>query len=120
VKIAITTTGNDLNAPLSERFGRTPRFIVYDTDSGSFEVFDNSVNLNAPQGAGLQTAQNIARHGVSCVITGHCGPKAFTVLQKAGIKVFLAQGSLTVKEAITAFNEGKLQEIQSPDVEGHW
>ncbi|MEJ5299631.1 MAG: NifB/NifX family molybdenum-iron cluster-binding protein [Thermodesulforhabdaceae bacterium] len=119
MKIAITTTGKDLNSPLCERFGRTPFFMVYDTESDSFEVFDNSVNLNAPQGAGLQTAQNIARQGVSCVITGHCGPKAFFVLQKAGIKVFLAQ-NVTVKDAIAALKDGKLQEAKAPDVEGHW
>lgn len=77
-----------LDAPVSDRFGRASKFIIYDTESDSFEMVDDSVSLNAPQGAGIQTAQNIARHGVSWVITGHCGPKAFAVLKRANIRVF--------------------------------
>lgn len=119
MKIAFTTAGNDLNAPVYDRFGRAPRFIIYDTDTDSFEVVDNSVNLNAPQGAGIQTAQNIARCGVSSVITGHCGPKALAVLRKAGIKIFLVQGK-TIREALEDLNNNRLQEAQVADVEGHW
>lgn len=119
MKIAITTTGSDLDSPFCERFGRSPKFIIYDTDTGSFSVVDNSVNLNAAQGAGIQTAQNIVNQKVSCVVTGHCGPKAFTVLSKADIRIFLAKAG-TVREVIEAFTAGKLQEAKSPDVEGHW
>lgn len=119
MKIAITTTGSDLDAPFCERFGRSPKFIIYDTETGAFTVVDNSLNLNAAQGAGIQTAQNIANQKVACVVTGHCGPKAFAVLKKAGVKVFLAQAG-TVREAIEQFKAGKLQEARSADVEGHW
>jgi predicted Fe-Mo cluster-binding NifX family protein len=61
MKVAFTTSGNDLNAPLDSRFGRAPKFLVYDLDSETFEVVDNQQNLNAAQGAGMQPAETVAR-----------------------------------------------------------
>ncbi|MBW1976162.1 MAG: dinitrogenase iron-molybdenum cofactor biosynthesis protein, partial [Deltaproteobacteria bacterium] len=43
----------------------------------------------------------------------------FSILQRAGIDVYYSNAT-TVKEAIEAFKEGKLDKSQSPDVEGHW
>ena len=121
MKIAITTSGNDLNAPLDNRFGRAAGFFIYDIDSESesFEVVDNEQNLNAAQGAGIQAAQTVARTGAKCLITGHCGPKAFRVLTAAGIKVFNTNAA-TVGEAIEQYRNGQLVEASAADVEGHW
>jgi len=119
MKIVITTSGNDLNAPLDSRFGRAPKFLIYDLENGAFEVADNEQNLNAAQGAGIQSAQNIARLGAQALITGHCGPKAFRVLQAAGIKIYNTSAA-TVAEAIELYRSGKLKEAASADVEGHW
>jgi len=119
MKIALTTSGKDLNAPLDSRFGRAPKFIIYDLETKTFEVVDNDQNLNAAQGAGIQSAQNIARLGVKALITGHCGPKAFRVLQAAKIKIYNTTAS-TVSDAINDYRNGKLIEAASADVEGHW
>jgi predicted Fe-Mo cluster-binding NifX family protein len=119
LKIALTTSGSDLNAPLDSRFGRAPKFLIYDLESDSFEIVDNSQNLNAAQGAGIQSAQNIARLGVEALITGHCGPKAFSVLIKAGIKIYNSSAA-TVAQALEEYRAGKLTEAASADVDGHW
>jgi len=119
MKIAITTSGNDLNAPLDSRFGRAPKFLIYDLETKTFEVMDNAQNLNAAQGAGIQSAQNIVRQGAKALVTGHCGPKAFRVLESAGIKIFNTSAA-TVKEALELYLAGKLNEAKSADVEGHW
>ena len=119
MKIAITTSGDDLNAPLDSRFGRAPRFLVYDTDTDTFEVIDNRQTLNAAQGAGIQAAETVARSGATAVITGHCGPKAFRVLTTAGIKVYTTDVP-TVTKALDQFRSGSLTECHSSDVEGHW
>lgn len=119
MKIAITTSGSDLSAPLDSRFGRAPKFIIYDLEAKTFEVVDNDQNLNAAQGAGIQSAQTIARLGAQALITGHCGPKAFRVLQSAKIKIFNTTAG-TVSEAIEQYQQGKLAEASSADVEGHW
>ncbi len=119
MKIAITAQGQDLSSPLDPRFGRAKWLILADTDTGQFKANDNSVNLNAASGAGIQTAQNIAGLGAEAVITGNTGPNAFRTLGAAGIKVFLSKAS-TVQEALDLFKEGKLQEVVEPNVEGHW
>ena len=119
MKIIFTTSGNDLNAPLDSRFGRAPKFLVYDLDSETFELVDNQQNLNAAQGAGIQSAEIVARLGAKGLVTGHCGPKAFRVLLAAGIKVYTTDAP-TISLALEAFKTGKLNPAQHADVEGHW
>ncbi|MDI6808077.1 MAG: NifB/NifX family molybdenum-iron cluster-binding protein [Candidatus Eisenbacteria bacterium] len=119
MKIIFTTSGNNLNGPLDSRFGRAPKFLVYDLDSENFEVVDNQQNLNAAQGAGIQSAETVARLGAKALVTGHCGPKAFRVLLAAGIKIFNTD-SPTVAVALERYRAGKLTEAKAADVEGHW
>ena len=119
MKIAFTTSGDSLESPLDTRFGRAPRILVYDLDAGSFEIADNTQNLNATQGAGIQAAQNVARTGAKHLVSGHCGPKAFKVLQAAGIAIYTTDAP-TVAEALERFRSGSLTPAQSADVEGHW
>ncbi len=119
MKIAITTMGEDLNAPLDPRFGRAKKFLIYDTQTKEYEIIDNTQNLNLPKGAGIQAAQNVAGAGVKAVITGHCGPKAFNVLSAAKIDIYLSNAQ-TVAQAIEEFEQGKLTPAKSFDVEGHW
>ncbi|MBE7558465.1 dinitrogenase iron-molybdenum cofactor biosynthesis protein [bacterium] len=118
MKVAFTTTGDDLAAPLDRRFGRAPKFLIYDTDTESFEIVDNQQNLNAAQGAGIQAAETAVRLGVSCVVTGHCGPKAFRVLTAARIGVFSSDAP-SVQEALERMRLGQLRPLLSADMAGH-
>lgn len=119
MKIAITTQGQDLSSRLDPRFGRTKWLILVDTDTDTFEVHDNTVNLNASSGAGIQTAQNVANLGAEAVITGNLGPNAIKTLNAAEVKAFLTKES-TAQQALDVFKEGKLQQLTQPNVEGHW
>jgi len=119
MKIALSTMGETLESPLDSRFGRAPKFLIYDLESGAFEVVDNQQNLNAAQGAGIQSAETVARLGAKALVTGHCGPKAFRVLLAAGIKVYNTDAP-TVAAALELYRSGKLTEAKAADVEGHW
>lgn len=119
MRVAISAQGPGLESPVDPRFGRARHFVLVDTDSGEFAGHDNAQNLNAPQGAGIQAAQAVARLGAEAVLTGHVGPKAFAVLKAANI-VVCTGASGTVREAIDSFKSGKLQPAQTADVEGHW
>ena len=119
MKLAITSTGKELDSNLDPRFGRTAYFIVVDPDTMAFEVVENSQNLNLPQGAGIQAGKTIADHHVDVLITGHCGPKAFKVLQNAGVEVMTGAGGKVI-DAIAQFNNGELETSAEADVEGHW
>ncbi len=119
MKIAFTTSGEDLAAPLDSRFGRAPRCLIYDLDADTFAVVDNRQNLNAVQGAGVQTAETVAGTGARCVVTGHCGPKAFRALRAAGVTVYTCELP-TVADALEAFRAGSLVPAPAPNVEGHF
>lgn len=119
MKIAFSTSGTSLDAPIDARFGRAPKFLVYETETGSVEVIDNAQNLNSPSGAGIQAAETIARSGATALVTGHCGPKAFRVLSAAGVTIYNTDAS-TIAEALERYRSGKLVPAGSADVEGHW
>ena len=117
MKIAITAKKNGSIFELDKRFGRAEKFILFD-GSPEFEEIDNTLNLNAAQGAGIQSAENIIESGAEVLITGHVGPKAFKVLNSAGIKIYCAKCD-TVAEALTQYKNGELEQALTNDVEGH-
>ncbi len=119
MKIAITIDGESLDAMLDPRFGRARRFMLYDTADDSYTIIDNTQNFNAAQGAGIQSAQNIAAAGAKVLISGHTGPKAFSILKMAEIAIYYSE-TRPVKDAIEAYKRGELQEAVNADVESHW
>jgi predicted Fe-Mo cluster-binding NifX family protein len=119
MKIAITTSGDNLAAPVDPRFGRAKAFIIYDTDSGEWSVLDNTQNLNAAQGAGVQSATNVVSTGAAVLITGNCGPRGFATLSAGNVKV-LTGAAGTVQEAIDQFKAGGLQEADGANVGSHF
>jgi len=119
MKIAISAQGENLKAPIDPRFGRAQSFIVYNTENDEFEHIENTQNLNLPQGAGIQTAQNIAKTGAKSVVSGHIGPKAFSALSKGGIEIYFASAG-SVEEAVEAFKQGLLEKADNADKPGHW
>jgi predicted Fe-Mo cluster-binding NifX family protein len=83
------------------------------------EAVTHSQSLDLPQGAGIQAGQMIVKNKVDALITGNCGPKAFQVLQKAGVKIFTGAGG-SVRDAVLQYKKGELKQAQNPNVEGHW
>jgi predicted Fe-Mo cluster-binding NifX family protein len=119
LRIAITSKGKDMDAEVDPRFGRARYLIVVDTESGAFQALDNLEGLNAAQGAGIQAGQAVANSGAEALITGNCGPKAFSVLSSAGVKVYIGADG-TVKQALDAHEAGELSLAEAPNVRGHW
>ena len=118
MKIAITSVGPDLDSQVDPRFGRSPYFILVDSDTDAFESMKNP-NVQAMGGAGIQSAQLIANKGAEVLLTGSCGPNAFQTLSAAGVKIITGVSG-TIKEAVENFKSGKLQPIQQPNVESHY
>jgi len=119
MKVAVSSTGRDLNSGVDQRFGRARFFIVVDTETGAFTVHDNTQNLNALQGAGIQSAKNVVDFGAEAAISGNMGPKAFSTLQAAGVDMYTGAAG-TVQEAVDAFKAGTLQKVGKANVEGRW
>jgi len=119
MKVAVTSKGTLLDSEIDPRFGRAPYILIVDTDSLEFEALDNSSNVNAFKGAGIQAATMIADKGAEVLLTGYCGPNAFKTLEAAGVKV-VGDVNGIVKEVITAFKAGELCYSESANTEGHW
>ena len=119
MKVAVSSVGDTLDSAVDPRFGRAAQFVLVDTDTGEHEVISNAQNLNAAQGAGIQAAETVFKHGAEYVITGHCGPNAFRALEAAGIKVITGLEG-TVAEVVEKLKIGEGKPIAGADVEGHW
>ena len=119
MRVVVTAQRSGMDAPVDPRFGRSACLMVIDTETGSFEAVDNHVNLNAAQGAGVQAAQKVAELKAAALVTGQVGPKAFRALSAGGIAVY-AGASGTVKEALDSFQAGRLRQVDTATVDGHW
>jgi predicted Fe-Mo cluster-binding NifX family protein len=117
MKIAISSSGQDLYSRIDPRFGRCPHFIVVDTETMDFEYIDNESSAIGG-GAGIQSAQFLASKGVKAIITGNCGPNAMTTLATAGIQVFLGNTG-TVAEGVENFKSGNLIPAETANVPDH-
>jgi predicted Fe-Mo cluster-binding NifX family protein len=119
MKIAITSIDGTMEGMVDERFGRARTFVLYDLNTDSSETAGNAQQMNLAQGAGIQTAQNVVNLGAKAVISGHVGPKAFSVLQAGGVEVFTAS-NMTAADALSRYREGSLSKLTGADVKGHW
>lgn len=119
MRVAFTAGGESLDSPFDNRFGRAEKFIIYDTESDTFEVLDNTHNLQAVQGAGVQSAQHIIDSKVDELVTGNLGPKAAKIIFAAGILVYQAKAE-TVSEALAMYKSKAIKPLKEPTVEEHW
>ena len=118
MKVAISSTGQELTSQVDPRFGRSPYFILINPETKQFQTIENP-NVNAMGGAGIQTAQLVANNGIEVVLTGSCGPNAYQILQAAGVKVITGVVG-TVVEAVEKFNSGQYQPTSEPNVASHY
>jgi len=107
MKIAVTATGPDLDAPVDPRFGRSQYILIVEPDTLAFEAVQNP-NVMAMSGAGIQSAQLIANYGAEVVLSGNYGPNAAQTLNAIGIQMIPGVMG-TVREAVEQFKRGELQ-----------
>jgi predicted Fe-Mo cluster-binding NifX family protein len=118
MKVAVSSTGKNLDSAIDPRFGRCSYFLIIETGDMSFEAFSNeSVALGG--GAGIQSAQFIASKGATALLTGNCGPNAMSALSAAGVKVIIGQTG-TVREAVERYKRGDLRSASEANVDAHY
>lgn len=119
MKIAVTSTGIDLDAQIDPRFGRAAYILIIDSETLAFDVLDNKDNVNALKGAGIQAAKMVSDKKAEVLLTGFCGPNAFKVLNAASIGV-ASSAAVSVREAVKAYLDGTLPLSDEANVEGQW
>lgn len=97
---------------MDERFGRAERFLLVDRESGEvIETVDNTA-ANEAHGAGTSAASLMRDRGVTAVLSGRFGPKAFQALQGLGIETWLVPPSVTARQALERLASGTLRRME--------
>ena len=117
MKLAISTTSPQLNAPLDARFGRCAYFVIIDTGTRDWEALPNPA-ASAGGGAGTQAVQFLANQGVGAVVGPHFGPKAFFALEAAAIQIYTADNG-QADELLDDFLAGRLDSVTEAGESGH-
>jgi predicted Fe-Mo cluster-binding NifX family protein len=100
MKMAITSTGNNLESKFDLRFGRSAWFCIYDKDLETIQFVLND-NKDSMGGAGTKTAEMVAGLGVNQVISGDFGPKAKSLLERFEIQmIILNEENSTIQEIL--------------------
>jgi predicted Fe-Mo cluster-binding NifX family protein len=112
MRILFTAYGNNWDAKIDPRFGRTQYIIMYDTEEETFDVHDNREINNREHGAGSYTAQRVCELNPDVIVTGNGpGNNAANVLKMQNIKIYVDASDLTIKEAYKAFLDNKFRLI---------
>lgn len=109
MKIAIASSGKNLEDFVDLRFGRCPYFLIVESETEEFEVLENKAGQTF-RGAGITAAQMIADKEVDAIIAGNFGPNAVNVLTSSRIKIFGGVTGITIKKAIEKYKAGELKE----------
>ena len=111
MKIAISSSGQDLKGDVAEVFGRCPYFILAEIANEKITKTEAIENKDKDQmsGVGVITAKLMAEHDVEAVITGNVGPRALDVLKQFKIKAYAGSGP--IENVIEKFIKGELKEI---------
>jgi predicted Fe-Mo cluster-binding NifX family protein len=117
MKVCISSTGKDLNAPVDPRFGRAQFFLFVDTETMEYECIENPA-LNASGGAGTKAAQLVSDKAAQAVLTGNVGPNAFSALGAAGAKIYVGMTG-TALQAVEKFKTGRVFPVSGPSVGAH-
>jgi Uncharacterized conserved protein len=119
MKIAVPIDDSSPETRVCVSFGRAPYFLIYDIDSNTESYMRNSA-ADSQGGAGIKAAQVVADTGVEALLTPRCGDNAAQVIETAGIKIYRTVND-SVKDNITAFNEGRLTLLTDihPGFHGH-
>ena len=105
MKVAITSTGNNLESKLDQRFGRCLYFVIYDLETKGIEFIPNP-NKDAQEGAGPASVQLIVSRNVQKIISGEFGIKIKSLLDSLKIQmIVLKDPEKKIGEIINMLND---------------
>lgn len=109
MKIAIPVDSNSNDTKVCISFGRTPYFMIFNTQTKESEFIDNSAAASQG-GAGIKASQMLVDLSVEVLITPRCGQNAADVLNGAKIKIYKTIND-NIKENIDLFLSNKLSPL---------
>ena len=92
-----------------------PSLDIVNPETMETSYLDNGASQTMAQGAGIETAERMSAAGVTVVLSGYVGPKAFEALKAAGIKVCQDLDGMTVREAVEKYKNGDAPFADAPN-----
>lgn len=109
MKLIVPVESKSMEEQVCQSFGRTPYFILFDSENGEHSFLDNSAAASQG-GAGIKAAQMLVDIGAKVLITYRCGENAADVLKAAEVEMYKAEKGSAVYN-IEKFIEGKLSQM---------
>ena len=107
MKICVPTMGEKgLSETVCEHFGQAPSFTIVDTQTDGIRVV---LNTSEHYGGVGTPPEILSKEGVEVMLCGGLGQKAVKMFEGFGVEVYVG-ASGTVKNAIDAYQSGKLSE----------
>jgi predicted Fe-Mo cluster-binding NifX family protein len=110
MKIVLPVDENNNETSVCPSFGRTPYFLVYETDTKESMFLDNGA-ATSQGGAGVKAAQCIVDQNTDVLLTPRCGENAAAVISAAGIHIYRTDSG-TAMDNIHAFLAGRLSPLE--------
>lgn len=107
--IGIPVEGKSMDSNVSNNFGRTEFYLVYD-DETEKSVFIKNTAAESQSGAGIEAAQILVDENIDILIAPRCGKNAADVLKSANIKIYKSNSN-SIKDNLKDLKEGKLDEL---------
>ncbi|MBS4538788.1 NifB/NifX family molybdenum-iron cluster-binding protein [Clostridium sp. D2Q-11] len=111
MKLAMPTNTDSMEGRVNNTFGRSPYFLIYDTETKEGTFFNNPAAASHG-GAGIKAAQVIVDKNIDALITPRCGENAANVLNQANIKIYQSLND-TIRNNISACQEGELSTLEN-------
>ena len=109
MKIAIPVEEKSINVSVCASFGRTPYFLIFDTDTNEEKYVENKA-ASSQGGAGIKAAQTVIDEGAEAVIIPRLGQNAADVFGAGKTALYKAEFG-SVKHNIELLKEHKLSEL---------
>ncbi|MFA5575654.1 MAG: NifB/NifX family molybdenum-iron cluster-binding protein [Tissierellaceae bacterium] len=109
MKIAMPVGKKDIESNVGTSFGRSPYFLVYDTESKESEFIENKAAMSSG-GAGVKAAQTVIDSDSTVLLTPQCGENAANTLKSASVEIYKTTLK-SIRENIDAYMAGELQPL---------
>jgi predicted Fe-Mo cluster-binding NifX family protein len=107
-KIAIPTTGNDLNSLINEQFGRAEQFLLVSIPEQTVTVWNNPFQ-DGHGGVGAKVSSALIKQSVEVAFVDSLGPNARSVLEKSGVSILHGRQE-SVSMLLDKYQRGEMEQ----------
>lgn len=109
MKVIIPVLEDSPKSAIDPRFGRCKFYAIADTESDDITFIPYE---EKDRGSGINAANHVLNFNPDAVIVGNIGPKAFQVLNKAGIAIYGGVNG-NIEEILNLLKNGDLKPLTS-------